>query len=769
MTAPEHGDRPRPRGPDPADAFAGCRELLDASPDGVVLVEAGTIVFVNPRLEELSGRSCGDLVGRPVEELVPDGLRARHEELRRDYLGAPRPRPMGTGLPLQLRRADGGMVPVEVALAPLTTSAGPMTMATVRDVAARQAGEAERARLAQLIDLVPDSVIAVHVPSARIRHVNRAATRLLGYGEDELTGMRVARLLPDPPRTHGADADAPAGPLLVDGRQLQAVRLRARDGSVRHCEVHATAVEGSADGPLLVNVVRDIGERLELERRLRESEESFRTAFDQSPIGIAITRMSPDDRGVVVRANDALTGMLGYPPRALDGVDPEVLRPVEDTEGPEAVRRLVFTGELHSHTATRRYLRPDGSSVWVDVRATPLDVRADGDALYLVHAVDVTARLDAEVTARKQAQVTQCVADVARAALERRPEAVVIDRIAVGAREVLEACTGVVLLSEGDGTGRVWSTGDGDLAEVLRASLDAGGDDLVDLLVPPAAVALPAPPPGSPEPLATAVGPMVLAPFGGVGSPPSGCVVACRGPGAVPFSDEDVERLARLAAQTQVALHLGRARADQQRLALMEERQRIARELHDTVIQDVIGVGMQISADVDAETDAHRQERDLERVQRLEEATRNLRRAVFELRGSSLRSSTPNDVSDLLAEASRMLGHVPTVTFRGPVDRLPPALADDLVAVLREALANVARHARATRTEVTVGVVDETLTLTVDDDGVGVDGRSRAGYGLDSVEDRARRHGGELSLGPGPAGGTRLEWTCPVPVRPDEP
>jgi signal transduction histidine kinase len=129
----------------------------------------------------------------------------------------------------------------------------------------------------------------------------------------------------------------------------------------------------------------------------------------------------------------------------------------------------------------------------------------------------------------------------------------------------------------------------------------------------------------------------------------------------------------------------------------------------------------------------------------------------------------PTDVSDLLAEASRMLGHVPTVTFRGPVDRLPPALADDLVAVLREALANVARHARATRTEVTVGVVGETLTLTVDDDGVGVDGRSRAGYGLDSVEDRARRHGGELSLGPGPAGGTRLAWTCPVPVGPDEP
>jgi signal transduction histidine kinase len=109
-----------------------------------------------------------------------------------------------------------------------------------------------------------------------------------------------------------------------------------------------------------------------------------------------------------------------------------------------------------------------------------------------------------------------------------------------------------------------------------------------------------------------------------------------------------------------------------------------------------------------------------------------------------------------------MLGHFPTVTFSGPVDRLPSAAADDLVAVLREALANVARHAGATRTAVVVEVAGGVLSLTVDDDGVGVVGRPRTGYGLGYIEQRARRHGGDLVLGPGAVTGTRLVWTCPV-------
>ncbi|HET7763312.1 MAG TPA: PAS domain S-box protein [Phycicoccus sp.] len=762
MTRPHRPGAPQPPEPGAAETMAWCHEVLDASPDGVVLVDEETITFVNPRLVELSGRPREELVGRPLEDLVPESLRARHEELRHAYRRSPRTRGMGEGLPLRLRRADGSWLPVEVALAPLTVSGRPMTLATVRDVSARQAGDAERARLAQLLDLVPDSVVVVDLGSATIQHVNRAASALLGYPEDELVGMETARLLPTGHEEPDREPGASHPPLLTDGRRLHSVRLQARDGGVVDCEVHATMVDGPSGEPLLVNVVRDIGERLSLERRLRESEESLRTAFEQAPVGIAITRMAPSGAGTVVRANEALTTMLGYPAHGLEGTDPGDLRPVEDADGPEAMHRQVFTGELHGRTVTRRYLRPDGSSVWADVRATPMDVQADGDVLYLVHLVDVTRRFDAEVSARKQAQVTQCVADVASAALERRPEAVVIERIAVGAREVLEADTAAVLLSEGEGPRRRWGASVGALAEPLRAALEAGGDEVVAALAPPTAVAFDAPPPGSPESLTRAVGPMVLAPFGRVGSPPSGVVVACRAPGAVPFSDEDVERLARLATQTQVALHLGRARADQQRLALLEERQRIARELHDTVIQDVIGVGMQISSEIDAEVDTRRQERDLEWVARLEEATRNLRRAVFELRGSTRRASTHSDVTDLLAEASRMLAHFPSVTFSGPVDRLPPTVADDLVAVLREALANVARHAGATRTAVTVEVADGILTLTVEDDGVGVAGRPRIGYGLGYIEQRARRHGGDLTLGPGPAAGTRLVWTCPV-------
>ena len=758
-TGPAPEDRvPASRG-SPTGAEDWCSLVVESSPDGLLLVDEGAVVFVNPAMERMSGWSRDDLVGRPVETLVPEEVRTRHGELRGEYGVTPRPRSMGDGLRLRLRRADGDGLPVEIALAPVEVAGRVMTLATVRDVSARWEAEEELARLARLLDLVPDTVIVVDLATSRIQHVNRAATDLLEYPEDQLVGMPTAALRPEDPTAIPSGAGPFPRDLLADRHDLREVRLRTRTGGVVDCEVHGTIVEGQLGGQVLVNVVRDVGERLALERRLRESEESLRAAFEQAPVGIAITRVDDRGRRTFVRTNVAFTDMFGYAPDALDGLDTGVLVPAEHREG----SRTATPKDLRGRTVTRRYVRRDGRALWAEVRATELDLHAEDDTLFLVHAVDVTSRFVAERQARKQAQVTECIADVAQAALARRPEAFVFERIAAGAREVLESDAGAVLLAGPDDVPEHrWAATVGDLAETLA---DAPDPDLVEVLLdlaPDAAAALAALPAEVPERYSRLVGTMVLAPFGQADSPPYGAVMACRAPGAPGFTEEDTQRLSRLATQTQVAVHLARARADQQRLALLEERQRIARELHDTVIQDVIAVGMQISSDVDAESDAERQERDLEKVSRLEAATRNLRRAVFELRGSSRRSQTATEVTEIAAEASRMLGHFPSVMFSGPVDTLPVQVADDLVAVLREALANTARHADATRTAVSLAVAEGSVTLTVDDDGVGLPGTPRVGYGLDYIGERARRHGGQLVLGPGPVVGTRLVWTCPL-------
>ncbi len=738
------------------------REAVEASPDGIVIVDAGGwIVAANPALAALSGRPQAELLGKPLEVLLPDDLRGLHRRLREEYRARATPRPMGAGVRLEMLRADGSELPVEVALAPLASAARGTILATVRDVSDRRAEEAALARLAGLLDLVPDGIVVVDLDARVVTEVNHAATDLLGYERAELVGMPVARL--QPPAAEGGGPDHPA--LLSDGRRLHRQSLLTRDGTLLACEVHATRVDGP-DGSHLVNVVRDVRERMALEERVRTSEATLRAIFEQVPVGIAITRVESSGRRTVERTNSAFTTVFGYPDGALSGTDPAALWAAEDLPRADSLSGRALGGELTEYAGVRRFVRRDGTAVWVDTAAVRMGVDENGTR-FLVRVVDITKRLDAQRATARAATVTQCVADVARAALERRPEGVVFERIATGVMESLEAETAALLLvgTENE-VGHEWGAAVGELAGPLAAALETDTDGtLLTLLTPRTAFAVPTPSTDLPEPFVGSAGPLAVTPFGTDESPPFGALVACRAPGRDPFDPTDLEVLARLAGETQVALHLSRARADQQRLSVLEERQRIARELHDTVIQDVIAIGMQISADIDAETDPARQERDLERVTQLEGVTRNLRRAVFELRSSTHRSSTATDVTDAVSEATRMLGHVPAVIFTGPVDEVPEPVAGDLLAALREALVNVARHADARTTAVSVTVAEGVVTLTVDDDGVGPPPHRRTGYGLGYVEDRARRHGGRLFLGPGPVVGTRFVWSCPLEPR----
>jgi signal transduction histidine kinase len=114
-----------------------------------------------------------------------------------------------------------------------------------------------------------------------------------------------------------------------------------------------------------------------------------------------------------------------------------------------------------------------------------------------------------------------------------------------------------------------------------------------------------------------------------------------------------------------------------------------------------------------------------------------------------------------LDELTPALGFAPVTRVRGAVDALPPDVSADLRAVLREALTNVARHAHARSAEVEVAVAGEQVTLRVTDDGIGCAGAPKDG-GLADARRRATWHGGDLTVAPGPAGGTRLTWTVPL-------
>ncbi|MDQ1744990.1 MAG: hypothetical protein QOE23_3329 [Pseudonocardiales bacterium] len=243
-------------------------------------------------------------------------------------------------------------------------------------------------------------------------------------------------------------------------------------------------------------------------------------------------------------------------------------------------------------------------------------------------------------------------------------------------------------------------------------------------------------------------------------SKPRGSLLAVRLAGRRSFTSSDLEMAMAFANHAAVALELTEARADQQRVILLEDRDRIARDLHDHVIQRLFSVGLSLQSLQTRERNPVAAGKLEQLVSEIDDTISRIRTSIFNLRGSLSPSSTSvrAQLLDVIADQSGQLGFDPTVHFSGPVDSLVDAsLADELSAVLREALSNVARHARAGTVEILLSVTAERLLLQVSDDGVGLGDVTRRS-GLDNLEQRAARRGGAMTLTSAPDKGTRLRW-----------
>jgi signal transduction histidine kinase len=228
------------------------------------------------------------------------------------------------------------------------------------------------------------------------------------------------------------------------------------------------------------------------------------------------------------------------------------------------------------------------------------------------------------------------------------------------------------------------------------------------------------------------------------------------------FTDAERAMAAEFAQQAGIAIELTRGRTDRQRLALVDERARIARDLHDHVIQRLFGTGLSLQAIAARTPDAA--DAIGAQVDAIDAAIGEIRTAIFALAsrpasGGALR----HRVLDVAADATPGLANPPLVTFAGPVDLLVTGpLADDVLAVVRECLANATRHAEATRVEVSVAVDDDAVVVTVDDDGVGLPQAPSRASGTRNLDERATRRGGSFELAARETGGTRARWTAPV-------
>ena len=375
--------------------------------------------------------------------------------------------------------------------------------------------------------------------------------------------------------------------------------------------------------------------------------------------------------------------------------------------------------------------------------------------------------------ARRQQRWIQASAEVTTRLLSGSEPGEVLADVTRRARELSGADLAVLALPDDEGRRLTYAYADGDGAEATRG------------LVFPAAQSLSGRVLTTGEPLMSGdfatderaaqaargamsqIGPAELFPLGAPGNV-RGVLTVGRRHGSAPFPPGQTDVVASFAAQAGVALELAATRAEADQLSLYEDRDRIARDLHDLVIQRLYATGMSLEGTMPMITRPEVASRITNAVDAMDDTIKDIRATIFALQARDIASGPDlrGDIVVLVEEMTDMLGFAPSLRLgAGLGAQVGPDVTEQVLAALREALSNAARHASASQVDVTVDVDAEgMLTVQVTDDGIGIPAEGRRS-GLRNLARRAEKLGGDLRFEPVEEGaarpGTRLEWRVP--------
>jgi PAS domain S-box-containing protein len=598
--------------------------------------------------------------------------------------------------------------------------------------------------LTTFLSLMPDAAVAVD-GKGTIVAVNERTESFFGYSAQEVEGKNIELLVPErfrhSHRRRRAEYSAdPRTRPMGAGLDLYA---RRKDGSEFPVDISLAPIGGGGGGELVVAAIRDITER----KAAQSAQAQLAAIVQSSADGI----FSMSHRGVITSWNPGAEAMFGFSPEEVVGRHIGLFFP----DDPVLEELLDDTRSGHiAHSKDTRWQRREGKSLDVAISVSPLALGDEPGFSVLVR--DITVHKEAEAQLRRQARWQAATAEIRLSLLSEASLKSSLRLVCKWAAELANVSAAALVVVEGGRSRTAASYGERDaLAAVSHP----------DQVATPVTQAIAS---GRPATAATNRGsghharafPLTLP---GKGGPLSAALVLL-GEAAANLGPDADDAIGSLATHAILAFELANVRAERDRLLISADRERIARDLHDLVIQRLFGAGLRLQGALALIDNPQASARVASTVDDLDVTIKEIREAIFALEsapGTDLRAKA----LEAMAYAAESLGFRPSVSFHGPTDveiALPVQL--EAVAVLREALSNAARHAHATRVEVDISLEDELIVLVIDN-GVGIGSPGHLS-GIANARARAELLGGSLELSPAEGGGTSFEWRVPLPLAP---
>lgn len=454
-----------------------------------------------------------------------------------------------------------------------------------------------------------------------------------------------------------------------------------------------------------------------------------------------------DTDAVIRYANRAVTALFGYEPGELVGAKYDMLVP-PNFQMSHAAHHARYMAQPHARPMGEGLLlsarHADGYDVDVTIALVPIRSSSTMVAAF-VRAVSTTQRLVDRLAATNE---------VLTAALSGESRRSVEQRATTSTCRVTTADSALLLSAPDDDSPlEVVASYGSDRWESVRDDIVGSGEfgELVSR------------PDGSASPPLRIAGPnaeYLVSPVRTAGS--RGALVAGRSTGLPKFAEVDRQVLAEFADAVAITLELIEYRSEVDRLRSMADHDRIARDLHDRVIQRLFAIAMRLESAATGASDVA-ETRIVEAVDALDGVIREIRTTIFNLRRPEVKGAVRSAIAAEIDSVAEQLGFAPSLRIAGSIDDdVSDEVALEIPSVVRELLTNVVRHARAGSVDVSIRTDGERVTVTVDDDGTGLTRGPTSGQGLANLRDRASERDGSFDVIDRKPSGVRAVWTVPV-------